>query len=209
MKNKIWRNWKMTGAALIMSCSLLMGSGSAVLGAELAESDIFLEDVEAMDLSGESETEQELDLAEVVDEIRTTEAAETLEITEIPEITEFPAATDAPPFIDSEEKDQTPSYKMWITPQQTQIKAGKELLYTISVENTGKCLLKNICLQSCFFGYSSGGNMGRSRRCRNSGKQPETGKAGNRDKKRILFFCTASRDTVGKDLPVSEWKCRI
>ncbi len=40
MKNKIWRNWKMTGAALIMSCSLLMGSGSAVLGAELAESDI-------------------------------------------------------------------------------------------------------------------------------------------------------------------------
>ena len=100
MKNKIWRNWKMTGAALIMSCSLLMGSGSAVLGAELAESDIFLEDVEAMDPSGESETEQELDLAEVVDEIRTTEAAETLEITEIPEITEFPAATDAPPFID-------------------------------------------------------------------------------------------------------------
>lgn len=90
MKNKIWRNWKMTGAALIMSCSLLMGSGSAVLGAELAESDIFLEDVEAMDPSGESETEQELDLAEVVDEIRTTEAAETLEITEIPEITEFP-----------------------------------------------------------------------------------------------------------------------
>ena len=150
MKNKIWRNWKMTGAALIMSCSLLMGSGSAVLGAELAESDIFLEDVEAMDPSGESETEQELDLAEVVDEIRTTEAAETLEITEIPEITEFPAATDAPPFIDSEEKDQTPSYKMWITPQQTQIKAGKELLYTISVENTGKCLLKNICLQTAF-----------------------------------------------------------
>ena len=46
MKNKIWRNWKMTGAALIMSCSLLMGSGSAVLGAELAESDIFLEDAE-------------------------------------------------------------------------------------------------------------------------------------------------------------------
>ena len=150
MKNKIWRNWKMTGAALIMSCSLLMGSGSAVLGAELAESDIFLEDVEAMDPSGESETEQELDLAEVVDEIRTTEAAETLEITEIPEITEFLAATDAPPFIDSEEKDQTPSYKMWITPQQTQIKAGKELLYTISVENTGKCLLKNICLQTAF-----------------------------------------------------------
>lgn len=73
-----------------MSCSLLMGSGSAVLGAELAESDIFLEDVEAMDPSGESETEQELDLREVVDEIRTTEAAETLEITEIPEITEFP-----------------------------------------------------------------------------------------------------------------------
>ena len=32
--------------SLIMSCSLLMGSGSAVLGAELAESDIFLEDAE-------------------------------------------------------------------------------------------------------------------------------------------------------------------
>lgn len=150
MKNKIWRNWKTTGAALIMSCSLLMGSGSAVLGAELAESDIFLEDVEEMDSFGEAETEQELDLAEVVDEIRTTEATETLEITEIPEITEFPATTDAPSFTDSEEKDQTPSYKMWITPQQTQIKAGKELLYTISVENTGKCLLKNICLQTAF-----------------------------------------------------------
>ncbi len=150
MKNKIWRNWKMTGAALIMSCSLLMGSGSAVLGAELAESDIFLEDVEEMDPSEEYETEQELDFVEVVDEIRTTEAAETLEITEIPEITESPAVTDAPPFTDSEEKDQTPSYKMWITPQQTQIKAGKELLYTISVENTGECLLKNICLQTAF-----------------------------------------------------------
>lgn len=150
MKNKIWRNWKMTGAALIMSCSLLMGSGSAVLGAELAESDIFLEDAEEINPPEESETEQELDLAEVVDEIRTMEAAETLEITEIPEITESPTATDIPPFTDSEEKDQTPSYKMWITPQQTQIKAGKELLYTISVENTGKCPLKNICLQSTF-----------------------------------------------------------
>ena len=150
MKNKIWRNWKMTGAALIMSCSLLMGSGSAVLGAELAESDIFLEDAEEINPPEESETEQELDLAEVVDEIRTMEAAETLEITEIPEITESPTATDIPPFTDSEEKDQTPSYKMWITPQQTQIKAGKELLYTISVENTGKCPLKHICLQSTF-----------------------------------------------------------
>lgn len=150
MKNKIWRNWKMTGAALIMSCSLLMGSGSAVLGAELAESDIFLEDAEEINPPEESETEQELDLAEVVDEIRTMEAAETLEITEIPEITESPTATDIPPFTDSEEKDQTPSYKMWITPQQTQIKAGKELLYTISVENTGKCPFKNICLQSTF-----------------------------------------------------------
>lgn len=150
MKNKIWRNWKMTGAALIMSCSLLMGSGSAVLGAELAESDIFLEDAEEINPPEESETEQELDLAEVVDEIRTMEAAETLEITEIPEITESPTATDIPPFTDSEEKDQTPSYKMWITPQQTQIKAGKELLYTISVESTGKCPLKNICLQSTF-----------------------------------------------------------
>lgn len=150
MKNKIWRNWKMTGAALIMSCSLLMGSGSAVLGAELAESDIFLEDAEEINPPEESETEQELDLAEVVDEIRTMEAAETLEITEIPEITESPTATDIPPFTDSEEKDQTPSYKMWITPQQTQIKAGKELLYTISVENTGKCPLKNTCLQSTF-----------------------------------------------------------
>ena len=150
MKNKIWRNWKMTGAALIMSCSLLMGSGSAVLGAELAESDIFLEDAEEINPPEESETEQELDLAEVVDEIRTMEAAETLEITEIPEITESPTATDIPPFTDSEEKDQTPSYKMWITPQQTQIKAGKELLYTISVENTGKCPLKNFCLQSTF-----------------------------------------------------------
>lgn len=150
MKNKIWRNWKMTGAALIMSCSLLMGSGSAVLGAELAESDIFLEDAEEINPPEESETEQELDLAEVVDEIRTMEAAETLEITEIPEITESPTATDIPPFTDSEEKDQTPSYKMWITPQQTQIKAGKELLYTISVENMDKCPLKNICLQSTF-----------------------------------------------------------
>lgn len=140
----------MTGAALIMSCSLLMGSGSAVLGAELAESDIFLEDAEEINPPEESETEQELDLAEVVDEIRTMEAAETLEITEIPEITESPTATDIPPFTDSEEKDQTPSYKMWITPQQTQIKAGKELLYTISVESTGKCPLKNICLQSTF-----------------------------------------------------------
>lgn len=28
-------------------------------------------------------------------------------------------------------------------------------------------------------------------------------------KKRIFIFRTASRDTVGKDLPVSEWKCRV
>lgn len=90
MKNKIWRNWKMTGAALIMSCSLLMGSGSAVLGAELAESDIFLEDAEEINPPEESETEQELDLAEVVDEIRTMEAAETLEITEIRKLQNLP-----------------------------------------------------------------------------------------------------------------------
>lgn len=185
MKNKIWRNWKRTGAVFVMSCLLLTGSTGAVLGAngdgqrmaapqeremqtdaseknleswetdrefsksDLAGCDVFLEDVEDIELPGESETGQEMDFAETADQIRTTEAAKKLETTEIPEITESPA-TDAPPFTDSEEKEQTPSYKMWITPQQAQIKAGQELLYTISVENTGRYPFKNICLQTSF-----------------------------------------------------------
>lgn len=183
MKNKIWRNQKITGAVLMMSCLLLTGSGSAVLGAEgdvqkpmvlqemeqqpevseenlearendgevskadLVESEVFLEDVEEMSPSGSPETRQELNLAETADQLRTTET-EAPEMTEIPEITESPTAADA--LTDSEEKSQIPSYKMWITPQQTQIKAGKELLYTITVENTGNCPLNNLCLRSDF-----------------------------------------------------------
>lgn len=186
MKNKIWRNWKMTGVAFIMSWSLLIGNGSAVLGADgdgqkmavlqemeqlpdifeenfepgkkdgevskadLAGSDIFLEEVEKENPSGDSGTGKALDFEEIEEQIRETEAAETPEITEISEITGDPDATDTPPFTDSEDKDRTASCKMWITPQQTQIKAGKELLYTISVENTGRYPLKNICLQTAF-----------------------------------------------------------
>lgn len=117
--------------------------------ADCVESDVILEDVEEMSSSGSPETRQEFSLAETADQIGTMEA-EAPEMTEIPEITESPTATDTPPLTDSEEKSQIPSYKIWITPQQTQIKAGKELLYTITVENTGNCPLNNICLQSNF-----------------------------------------------------------
>ena len=190
MKNKIWRNWKMTGTAFMMTCSLMIGNGSAAMGADgavqknavlqemeqqpdtseknaesgndevglnsdLEESDVFLEEI---DLPGEIKTEQAPDFAETADQIKMPETAETLGTTEIPEITGSLTVTDAPTFTDSEEKEQAASYKMWITPQQTQIKAGKEFLYTISVENTGKYPLKNICLQTAFSDTSLEGN---------------------------------------------------
>ena len=172
MKNRIWRNWKTAGAVFVMTCSLLMGSGSIILGADgneqetvileeteklpenieetenaggadLTASDVVLEEPEEMNPSGNSRTEQET-------EAEGSEQVNESEMSEATEITETPAPSDIPPFADPEEKEQIPSYKMWITPQQEQIKAGKELLYTITVENTGNCTLKNIHLQAGF-----------------------------------------------------------
>lgn len=170
MKNRIWKNCKNLGLSLVMVCALLAGS-SAVQGAESGEyiekteapneteqepegtKDCFeteTPELETMEPEIILEDEEMMKPAESTGEEALSEITKAPELTNNSEITENSAATDTPSFSDQEEKEIKPGYRMWITPQQEQIKAGRELLYTVMLENTGNCQLRDIQIQASF-----------------------------------------------------------
>lgn len=168
MKNRIW---KTTGVVLVTVCSLLIGSGNRVQGAEAGNygyeaivvqdekqstgdsSEDFEIDDEEISGSDEAELPEASIFSETAEE---EEVQETEETEETPVVSEEkddsvnPDVTEKPDFLDQEASTVLPGYKMWITPEQEQIKAGKELLYTVKVENTGNCTLHNIQLGASF-----------------------------------------------------------
>ena len=99
---------------------------------ELPEASVFLETAEEEELQETEETE------------------ETPAVLEEKDDSVNPDVTETPDFLDQEESTVLPGCKMWINPEQEQIKAGKELLYTVKIENTGNCTLYNIHLGASF-----------------------------------------------------------
>lgn len=168
MKNRIWRNWKISGTALIMTCFILMGNGRTAFG---AESEVYEEQTGSL-----TESEQEVEVAETEEKMEETtksdleepeilveaendsllksaEPEQEPELTADPDVTELPedSSVTVPPSSEGQEKTELdPGYRLWIEPEQEQIKAGRELLYTVRVENTGNCRLSNILLQASF-----------------------------------------------------------
>ena len=171
MKNRIW---KTTGVVLVTVCSLLIGSGNRIQGAEAgnygyeatavqdeeqgtgnSSEDFEIKD-EEISGSDEAELPETSVFLETAEEEELQETEETGETEEIPSVSEEredavnPDVTETPDFLDQEESTVLPGCKMWITPEQEQIKAGKELLYTVKIENTGNCTLYNIHLGATF-----------------------------------------------------------
>lgn len=172
MKNRIWKNWKTFGISLAVTGILVTGNAAwgaeagdcaqeitaqieieqsqenlkedfraeteDVLKSDMTGTEIFMEEEETTGVSEGSVTEQ------------TSESVETPVLTEMPEPSEDATVTDTPDFSDQEEKEIKPGYRMWITPEQEQIKAGREMFYTVRLENTGNCRLRNIQLNASF-----------------------------------------------------------
>lgn len=168
MKNRIW---KTTGVVLATVCSLLIGSGNRIQGAEAGNygyeatavqdeeqgTGNSSEDFEIKDEEISGSDEVELPEASVfLETAAEEELQETEETEETPAVSEEkddsvnPDVTETPDFLDQEESTVLPGCKMWINPEQEQIKAGKELLYTVKIENTGNCTLYNIHLGASF-----------------------------------------------------------
>lgn len=91
-----------------------------------------------------------LETAEEEELQETEETEETPAVLEEKDDSVNPDVTETPDFLDQEESTVLPGCKMWINPEQEQIKAGKELLYTVKIENTGNCTLYNIHLGASF-----------------------------------------------------------
>ena len=164
MKNRIWKNWKTAGAALVMAGVLILESRNPVMGAEAGN---FVQETEQETVSAAEEYESETENEEIseTDDLEADVIVETEEIPELQEdsepdgstediqrseFSECSMAAETALFTDNEENEKKPGYKIWITPEQEQIKAGKELLYTVVAENTGNCTLRNIRLSASF-----------------------------------------------------------
>lgn len=168
MKNRIWKNLSAMSMAFFMTGMVLGGCGqTTVYAAELAyESVEFEEHSETEETGIEEAGIEEAGIEESgtdesdPDEIQSEENAEETE----PEETE-----------DSEEKDQdkanlsdlsdgkseeedkenenkkkTPNFTVSVVTDESTVKAGSDLVYTVTLENTGDVMLKNIQLRALF-----------------------------------------------------------
>lgn len=121
------------------------GTGNSSEDFEIKDEEISGSDeVELPEASVLLETAEEEELQE------TEETEETPAVSEEKDDSVNPDVTETPDFLDQEESTVLPGCKMWINPEQEQIKAGKELLYTVKIENTGNCTLYNIHLGASF-----------------------------------------------------------
>ena len=160
MKNRIWKNLSAMSMAFFMTGMVLGGCGqTTVYAAELAYESVEFEEHSETEETGIEEAgieESGTDESDP-DEIQSEENAEETE----PEETE-----------DSEEKDQdkanlsdgkseeedkenenkkkTPNFTVNVVTDGSTVKAGSNLVYTVTLENTGDVMLKNIQLQALF-----------------------------------------------------------
>ena len=165
MKNRIWKNLSAMSMAFFMTGMVLGGCGqTTVYAAELAYESVEFEEHSETEETGieeagieESGIEESGTDESDPDEIQSEENAEETE----PEETE-----------DSEEKDQdkanlsdgkseeedkenenkkkTPNFTVSVVTDESTVKAGSDLVYTVTLENTGDVMLKNIQLRALF-----------------------------------------------------------
>ena len=155
MKNRIWKNLSAMSMAFFMTGMVLGGCGqTTVYAAELAYESVEFEEHSETEETGieesgieesgieESGTEESGTDESDPDEIQSEENAEESE----PEETE-----------DSEEKGQenenkkkTPNFTVSVVTDESTVKAGSDLVYTVTLENTGDVMLKNIQLRALF-----------------------------------------------------------
>lgn len=174
MKNRIWKNLSAMSMAFFMTGMVLGGCGqTTVYAAELAYESVEFEEHSETEETGIEEAgieESGTDESDP-DEIQSEKNAEETE----PEETE-----------DSEEKDQdkanlsdgkseeedkenenkkkTPNFTVNVVTDESTVKAGSDLVYTVTLENTGDVMLKNIQLRALFLnqnlqGEWSGDNL--------------------------------------------------
>ena len=160
MKNRIWKNLSAMSMAFFMTGMVLGGCGqTTVYAAEVAYESVEFEEHSETEETGIEEAgieEAGTDESDP-DEIQSEENAEETE----PEETE-----------DSEEKDQdkanlsdgkseeedkenenkkkTPNFTVSVVTDESTVKAGSDLVYTVTLENTGDVMLKNIQLRALF-----------------------------------------------------------
>jgi len=160
MKNRIWKKLSAMSMAFFMTGMVLGGCGqTTVYAAEVAYESVEFEEHSETEETGIEEAgieESGTDESDP-DEIQSEENAEETE----PEETE-----------DSEEKDQdkanlsdgkskeedkenenkkkTPNFTVSVVTDESTVKAGSDLVYTVTLENTGDVMLKNIQLRALF-----------------------------------------------------------
>ena len=160
MKNRIWKKLSVMSMAFFMTGMVLGGCGqTTVYAAEEAYESVEFEEHSETEETGIEEygTEEYGTDESDPDEIQSEENAEESEAEE----TE-----------DSEEKDQekanlsdgksgeedketgnkkkTPNFTVSVVADENTVKAGSDLVYTVTLENTGDVMLKNIQLQALF-----------------------------------------------------------
>ncbi len=165
MKNRIWKNLSAMSMAFFMTGMVLGGCGqTTVYAAEVA--------YESVEFEEHSETEEtgieESGIEEFGIEKSGTDESDPDEI----QSEENSEETEAEETEDSEEKDQektnlsdgkseeedketenkkkTPNFTVSVVADENTVKAGSDLVYTVTLENTGDVMLKNIQLQALF-----------------------------------------------------------
>ena len=170
MKNRIWKNLSAMSMAFFMTGMVLGGCGqTTVYAAELAYESVEFEEHSETEETGieesgieesgieESGTEESGTDESDPDEIQSEENAEESEPEETEDSEE--KGQDKANLSDgkSEEEDKenenkkkTPNFTVSVVTDESTVKAGSDLVYTVTLENTGDVMLKNIQLRALF-----------------------------------------------------------
>ena len=160
MKNRIWKNLSAMSMAFFMTGMVLGGCGqTTVYAAELAYESVEFEEHSETEETGIEEAgieEAGTDESDP-DEIQSEENAEETEPEETEDSEE--KGQDKANLSDgkSEEEDKenenkkkTPNFTVSVVTDESTVKAGSDLVYTVTLENTGDVMLKNIQLRALF-----------------------------------------------------------
>lgn len=155
MKNRIWKNLSAMSMAFFMTGMVLGGCGqTTVYAAEVAyESVEFEEHSETEETGIEESGTDESDPDEIQSEENSeeTEAEEREDSEEKDqEKTNLSDGKSEEEDKETENKKKTPNFTVSVVADENTVKAGSDLVYTVTLENTGDVMLKNIQLQELF-----------------------------------------------------------
>ena len=160
MKNRIWKNLSAMSMAFFMTGMVLGGCGqTTVYAAELAYESVEFEEHSETEETGieESGTEESGIDESDPDEIQSEENAEETEPEETEDSEEknqdkanLSDGKSEEEDKENENKKKTPNFTVSVVTDESTVKAGSDLVYTVTLENTGDVMLKNIQLRALF-----------------------------------------------------------